>query len=1192
MQATLEPPARTPADDAPAVRRRLVDALRRDLIGPFPEDADLAEERLKELPSRWYLTGYLVPADEAPLGRDDDDDETIRELLGTTSPDDEDGDNTGGTGAGDDEAGSERPATRRRIRPTSLGLTVLVPVGTRRLTAVIDWGDYRAEPPIAETVLENDREASEEDRAAAETAQWVRVPQRRTVAIDFDPVLAGAPGWHRIPVPESAPLQRAGGGLVLSVHAVPTRRRRLEANDEEVLSVTVTVVNERPEVSSRRFPDVSYAFQVRLTLEAEAGFLPSQDLTGYGSDEEDLRLHDLHYRDVKSWGTGRNTSVFAELGEDGIVRRIRTDPMPEAEVEKVDQNEKLKEIGVPLSMDALAGRSGEGGESIRAALAPFPAAYAAFIARERGKLARFDALPRRRETAERLIDAQEEARRRIAEGIDLLASDARVRSAFVAMNEAVAGALSARDPRIRDPAWRPFQLAFILVNLSGLADRTHPDREIVDLLFFPTGGGKTEAYLGLSAFQIAHRRLAHPGFAGAGVTVIMRYTLRLLTLDQLSRAAGVVCALELMRRSDRWRDANGRKLLGDWPIEIGLWIGSKGSPNKLGGQRDSGPDRAYTRVNQHRRAPKKTPAPAPLRECPWCRAPINPTAFGFWPNHTAPARMTITCGNPECAFSGESPLPVIAVDEEIYDRLPAFLIATVDKFAQLPWREASGAFFGHVDRIVPENGDRNADPPYKGFRGADRPGEGHPFANGECLPPPDLVIQDELHLISGPLGTIAGLYETAIDALSTRTVNGKPVRPKIVASTATVRRAEGQIRQLFDRRRTAIFPPPGIDREDSWFAITRPAGEAPPRLYVGLAALGQGPRVVFLKALITLLAAAQAEHEADGGKGEASSVDPYLTAVCYFNALRELGGARRIVEDEVRAKIRAYGRSRRRLAPADAPFTDRTIGEPVELTSRVSTDEVATYKDRLAKGVGPKDFVDVALATNMISVGLDITRLGLMLVQGQPKSAAEYIQATSRVGRDEKRPGLVIAILDVHKPRDRAHYESFRAFHSQFYRSVEATSVTPWSTRAQDRALAAALVATIRHTYENLAPDPAAIAVSEDPSFGARVKLTILDRASRALKDPRKVAELEANIDALLTRWHDVAEERMETSGNLAYGEETRGSDGNLLHRPLDPDLKRIDGRLKAFTAAWSMRDVEPAVGLRVCMPNGQPLSS
>ena len=399
----------------------------------------------------------------------------------------------------------------------------------------------------------------------------------------------------------------------------------------------------------------------------------------------------------------------------------------------------------------------------------------------------------------------------------------------------------------------------------------------------------------------------------------------------------------------------------------------------------------------------------------------------------------------------------MTVDEPIYRRLPAFLIATVDKFASLPWVAETGAFFGHVDHFAED----------VGFYGAADPGHhGRPLDGGWTLDPPDLVIQDELHLIAGPLGTIAGLYEAAIDQLASRKVGEKRVRPKIVASTATVRRANDQICMLFDRSGTSIFPPPGIDRTDSFFAQTVPSSREPARLYLGIAAQGRGPKLVFLRALTTLVAAAQAAYEAcaAGSKPGKNAADPYMTAICYFNALRELGGARRIVEDEVRDRAARYGTQRRRIDPKDSPFADRQIKEPLEITSRVSTDDVAKAKQRLDEVFGrDAEPVDIALATNMISVGLDILRLGLMVVQGQPKTAAEYIQATSRIGRDVERPGLVVAVLNLHKPRDRTHFEQFRTFHRSFYRAVEATSVTPWAARALDRALAAVVVAAARH---------------------------------------------------------------------------------------------------------------------------------
>ncbi len=395
----------------------------------------------------------------------------------------------------------------------------------------------------------------------------------------------------------------------------------------------------------------------------------------------------------------------------------------------------------------------------------------------------------------------------------------------------------------------------------------------------------------------------------------------------------------------------------------------------------------------------------------------------------------MVCLNRRCDFTRNQPLPILAVDEPIYRRLPCFLIATVDKFAAMPWTGQVGAFFGRVDRY-----DQN------GFYGPCEKDRGRPLPTPQQ--PPDLIIQDELHLISGPMGTMVGLYECALDELCSRVIDGKRVRPKIVASTATVRRAENQIQALFNRREVDIFPPPGPDRHDSFFAETHPTGKSNPRLYLGLAAQGRSLKVVMLRTYLALLGASQKAHDADGGKKtHDNAADPYMTLLGYFNSLRELGGSRRIVEDEVNTRLTGYV-NRKRIGQKEGLFVNRTIAyEVVELTSRVPTNEVSEAKRQLALRFHEKDRVDVAIATNMISVGLDITRLGLMVVLGQPKTCAEYIQATSRVGRDPDRPGLVVTLLNIHRPRDRSHFERFEVFHQSFYRTVEATSVTPFSPR-------------------------------------------------------------------------------------------------------------------------------------------------
>ena len=1171
------------------IRSNLVEVFRRDLVGPHPDkDQDLARERLNESPSRWYLTGFLAPADD-PLGLEGEDDEVDPAAQEEMEIDVEEPDAEGAGGAAGDAQEPEAPNTRRRFLPSSVGLTVLLDPAITEIEARISWGDYRTEPPLAEAILlpeplpEEIGEDGKPKRTERPFVDWVRIPKERTLRLPVregrgDPTL----------VPESAAEQRRGGALTLETHSRHFTYTAPDGSTERVRALTVFLVNRRAKVH-RLYADASYAFQARLELTSERGFRPRRDLSGYRAQDWDLRIADLHYRDVREWAVGRNAAAGWNPADDaaGIVTRVWTDPLPCAEVERVASNEDADlKARVTFGMETLAQLAEAGGADLGRALADLPILYGAWIDAERKKLALLPA--RRRETGEQLIAEMETAKSRIMNGIDILIRDARARTAFRFMNLAVAMAARRRiagatgDPgTVAEPQWRPFQLAFILLNLAGLVDRAHIDRERADLLFFPTGSGKTEAYLGLAAFVIAQRRLGASGVLGAGVAVIMRYTLRLLTLDQLARAAGVVCALELMRTDPKNVDERGRRVLGDWPIEIGLWVGSDASPNKLGGRGKSDETTAVGRVRRYRNGRDKR-APAPLKACPWCGTEFTPSSFACMPNEHAPTNLEIRCANTGCDFSRNRPLPILTVDEPIYRRLPAFLIATVDKFASLPWVGETGAFFGHVDRF--EDG--------VGFFGAFEPGQGRPLDNGWSLDPPELIIQDELHLISGPLGTVAGLYEAAIDQLASRGTGEKRVRPKIVASTATVRRAADQIAALFDRGDTQIFPPSGIDRTDSFFARTVPSSKDPARLYLGIAAQGRGPKLVFLRSLTTLMAAAQAAFDAHvpaNGQGN-NPADPYMTALCYFNALRELGGARRIVEDEVRDRAGRYGSQRRRVDPPDSPFSDRAVKAPMELTSRESTDKVAEAKHRLEAIFGrDAETVDVALATNMISVGLDISRLGLMLVQGQPKTAAEYIQATSRVGRDHERPGLVVAVLNLHKPRDRTHFEQFGQFHRTFYRAVEATSVTPWAARALDRALAAIVVAAARHVDGTLTPEAAVNELKNQTAVGDAVRDAIVARAPDRMVAGGRAA-LAALIDDILDAWITTADD--QSAGGNAFAYSRRKSPNRLLHMPLEPGIDNLAEGHRRFIAGRSMRDVEPSVTLKVKDPWGNTIAN
>jgi hypothetical protein len=1166
------------------VRAKLVDLIRRDLIGPHPDlDPDLAREVLQdEKPSRWYVGGFIVPVYDgvASAAKDEDKEEAAEDagddLLGSETLDSSlDGD-------ADEKDGVDQPP-RDRFLPSSIALTVILPETVREVTVRATWGDYKTEPPLPDALLIPDYTAVEGEKKPEKPAslRWVRIPGEATRTIDVTESKSG------IPLTGSAAPQRPGGGLEIAVHQRPLTQTTPEGTTERLRVVTVFLVNRRKRAKAP-YTDVAYAFQARLELQCAEGFWPRCNISTYESDEFDLRLGDLHYRDVCEYAVGRNTSggwdeAHDESGDTLPVTRVWSDFLPTEEVERVAPNEEIGQV--QFGMAALATAAAEGAEALGAALDALPAHYAAWQYEQKRLLAGL--APRRAELAGILLGNMETARARIRGGIELLKRDPLARDAFAVMNTAMATANRRREAIIRktspdavnEPKWRPFQLAFVLLNLVGMTEKTNPEREIVDLLFFPTGGGKTEAYLGLAAYAIALRRMRAPGILGAGVSVIMRYTLRLLTLDQLSRAAGLVCALEKIRTGD----ADGKKKLGDYPIEIGLWVGGAASPNNMKPRNSSDKDAATTWLNRYQRKPNSEKSPVPLKACPWCGTPFKPESFIIWPDKAKAQNLVLKCENAACDFTRNNFLPIVVVDEPIYRRLPAFLIATVDKFAALPWVGQSGAFFGHVDRYDPE----------RGFYGASEPGQGRPLGNGHPLDPPDLIIQDELHLISGPLGTVAGLYEAAIDLLASRGTGQHRIRPKIVASTATVRRAESQIRSLFDRERTAVFPPPGIDRRESFFAHAVPSSQEPTRLYLGVASQGRGPKLLFLRTLQTLLSGAQALSTPPAA-GASDPADPYLTVLAYFNALRELGGARRIVEDEIREHVANYGDKRRRVTPPDAPFANRALRLPLELTSRVSTDDVALAKERLgrpvrqANGSADNDSIDVALATNMISVGLDIGRLGLMVVQGQPKTTAEYIQATSRVGRTSSRPGLVVTLLNLHKPRDRTHYEHFRAYHGSFYRAVEATSVTPFAPRALDRALAAVVVAAARHYDTALSPPHAVRLLAMHPAVRDAVTAILRSRASKAGVDDATIERAISRTIELFDLWEAVAAEQVATG--VAFTYEESGAQRRLLQYPLDRSSETLSPAHQQFVAARSMRDVEYSVFLKACEPSGRPL--
>ncbi len=1105
-------------------RAHLLATLHADLVGPF--DAGDPTELLELPPSRWYLTGFL-----APIAARDHEDPNADDDIQTRVEDDDD----------ESESAAEPQAKQRNLFPASMGLSVLLPPAdiTETLEATVSFAEYTIE------------EIEPEEPGKRAKRHWRRAPRGPfaiTVRLDPEALDAGfdVPGVDGIWL---------GGKLGIADSVAPGTR-----------ALSLFLVNRR-EPGEKGRVDEQFVFQVQLALASPRGFVPRANQADQLADDWDRRLADLQFRDRAEWAVGHNVSVDVPP-QDGPIRRLCTTWIPRHEVRSIVTREHDT---VDTRMEALS--AVPDGERARAILLPLVDAYRAWITQQRAldmgptagaTAGTADARIRRADTRDELMRRAEAACDRMRAGIDLLATEPDIFEAFRLANRAMAMSARQRSPDRytdgREPRWRLFQLAFVLQSLRGLHDPAHADRDIVDLIYFPTGGGKTEAYLGVIAATLVLRRLR--GIArldgGLGVAVLLRYTLRLLTLDQLGRAATLVCALEVIRKERP-------ETLGDVRFAVGLWVGRSATANTMAQVKD--------KITEYKNSSSKNaPSPFPLTRCPWCGQELDRGSFELKPTLKDPQSVVVGCLRRTCAFSpstNREGIPVLFVDEQIYAELPSFVVATVDKFAMLPWRGETGMLFGRVTSRV---GGRFFGPGERNPKGATLLPSG--------LRPPELIVQDELHLISGPLGTMVGLYETAIDWLATyRTTDGAPVRPKVIASTATVRRAQQQIQSLFGRDRMQLFPPQGVDDSETWFATV--ARDKPGRLYVGVAASGQSLKGILLRAYVDLLTAASRVYDTKGPPDQLA--DAYMTVVGYFNSLRELGGMRRLVEDDVRGRSSKIEKRVPLSHTGPHPWSrNRPVqAEPVELTSREPTAKIAEAKARLEKRFADKDHVDVVLASNMISVGVDIDRLGVMVVAGQPKTTSEYIQASSRVGRQS--PGFVVTCFNLARPRDRSHYERFTAYHDAFYRFVEAQSLTPFSGPALDRGLAGTVVAMTRLSDPGMTPPGAVMDIAQHRATADRAVDALADRAAHqpglAAPDATKtyVAKRGRNVIDAWERVMKVSAE--EAAAKRKYSRLERDAPGKaLLFTVIDEDQPEENSDAAKFSAPMSMRDVEPSV--------------
>ncbi len=1170
------------------VRARLEDLLERDLLGPW--DGPAEELPPGKAPGERYLLGKLVP-------RRPDDDEPAPDLV--EAPEDDDVENRpelvdeAGLDLDLDDADDQPgPAAvrSRAMAASSIGLAFAVPEDTTSVRVEANWGRYERGPS-----------ATQLTPTGRPRTVWKRVGAGGSIEVSLD-----EPAGRANPDP-----------LQDQVWA----RWKVRHKDSRTI-VEVYLLNEQPVLPST--PDRVRLFQVSLTVTALDGaasvFLghndPELPEVRHDADDE-LRLLALQHRERRLYGTGRQCAVDADVRQ-GEARawRLRTTCFPAADVPMVIAGDVAEMPGLVLDMARLGSPDLHPDDLVRA-LRPLVDGYRRWLETQAGRLVDDPEIARFDDVARPALEQAFAVADRLDRAVQLLRDNPQAREAFRFANQAMARQrvrsefvrkrLARADEDVRrllttvdvpeNRSWRPFQLAFILLCLPGLTDPDHPDAGRgplmdgqVQLLFFPTGGGKTEAYLGLTAYTIAIRRLQ--GTVGTGVDtrdgsrgigVLMRYTLRLLTAQQFQRATALISACELLRRE---RVAARDFRWGTTPIRIGLWVGVSVTPNTF--------DDALRQLEDatSRAGEGHVGGLQQFATCPWCGSPLDLGRDGH--ADRLRRRVLLFCGDPDgqCPFSrarSDEGIPALVVDEEIYRLAPDLLIGTVDKFAALPWNSSTAHLFGHVTTACDRHGFRSADTEQWCRDG------GHPSAGGlpaahpgpaQRLRPPDLIIQDELHLISDALGSMVGLYETAVDALCTRTQDGQPVRPVFVASTATVRRAREQVQQVFARGLT-VFPPPLLDAGDTFFSRrVAPSAATPARRYRGILATGERLTAVEIRVMTALLEFGQYLFDQLG-----DVVDPYLTVVDYFTSTRDLASMRRLVEDDVSDRLNRQDALVQRRRPTIAELTSR-------MDSRKITQSLADLEHRFihaqdstpgiqalrALRTSDKDAydqtlrspllrpLDVLLATSMLQVGVDVQRLGLMVVTGQPKNMAEYIQASSRVGRSKSGPGLVVTVYQWNRPRDLAYYEHFGYEHTTFGRRVEGLTTTPFSKRALDRGLAGLLVGSVRHGSDVALPNLGAQVAPLNAAAVAPLIEMLRLRAELVADSAPAGQEVADRAQRLIDRWQ--LRRTTLPSGQLGYEADSQAAAGLLR----DPEELPWD----AWSTPRSLRDVEPEVLLQL----------
>lgn len=1298
------------------MREVVVSDLIRNILGPRGGP----NEVIAGSPVAEYITGVLAPADACVEAKDPET--TLDEAIVSRAT--ASGEEIHAHSEEDADTGQDVPASSLlspvldpKRTPSSMGITFAVSCPrVPKLDICVTWGGYAA--------------------SAAGRDHWERSPRYFVTKLALDKNRVKYLGQSGEADPANAEI---------SLHAVPRK------SGSDALLVSLYVVNRIKVPPGERATAAHYVFQPQIRVACCRGTrISTEHGQGPASGDDE---GEVLYRNKRAPARGHMTSaVWREVDPEAEYAKntidfpecrllpgfawadgaavpaaakkrfgtcdVRTEFVPMHNVLAPDLSWRSE--GSP-ALDAKSYYEEFDPDRLEQLLLPFDTDYKKWLDSLRGTRMSSAVVKGK------LTGAIEEAHGRIRRGIKLLRDDADARLAFCFASRALD--LQSQWSQGKGIEFRPFQLAFILMSMESILKSESPDREICDLLWVPTGGGKTEAYLFLTAMVAAHRRLRAADSklsksAGDGVSVISRYTLRLLTVQQFRRAASLFSAMEVLRVDGlggngpvgwRPRGARGRRdfLWGTAQFAVGLWVGRDVTPNKrkTGGSKGQTPgaidllknpslidgitvkgepaqilhcpacesllalpksgitgeckvhyavhadakditgaklgdlavdgltvlgvqvtggaaarestlsikiDADTTIENAHLvrlfseidRRLKRAGVSAPLAAAHEARPGYFLRSYVNTKKHKVEYDFQIFCPNPECplvrswasgsptgstdarapdfesaatsvhgtdapdwnrfgdvvgAFavsrhvSDRVPIPALTTDDQVYGSLPTMVIGTVDKFARLPFEPKSAALFGEAGyhHCIWGYCRSRADMDNVGARE-----KNYRRLNSSKPRRPDLIIQDELHLVDGPLGSIFGMYEAVIDRLCLR--RNAPV--KYIASTATASRSGDHVLSLFGRR-LALFPPPGLDADDRFFvreAAKHPLDDRPPgRLHLGVCAPGRGPLTPLVRIWSRMAQTAHDHREHDG-------VDAFWTLVGYFNTVRELAGATALYLQDIPEYLR-------HISPSDP----RPMGEEGrrELSGRTSSYDLPSILNMLDEShAGGRAGLDSLFTTSMFGTGVDVPRLGAMIVDGQPKTAAAYIQSTGRVGR--KAGAIVVTFYRASKPRDLNNYEFFVRRHLQLHRFVEPSTAFPFAARARDKTLGPAIVGLLRNS-RGLSPEwsqkdgAAYMGTNRNSEDVAEVAQHIVKRSQNQPESrrPRK-ADVEGGIRDALERWESLASRHHDLS-YYEYLNATRPVVlGDLRH-----EHKGID--VVYSNAPQSMRHVEETAGFQ-----------